>query len=292
MSFLKAHPMEHRVFSSKDEYIEPTDDELELIKQHKLSLAQIKWRRSKQKELKHLFIQEYPEDPVTCFLTSGASYFGDLLGRIFTAPMDAQYDPDHVYCAGLDFGQTNDFTAMPVYDKTTKQQVDLLHINKLAWREIRKRIRNMLLGKWSSMTCASGHTTKGIWNNEEEKIYDYCPTCKNSIVRYKKAKLAAETNNVGSVNIEALMDDGLDIMLWTTNNVNKSELMSDMYDAFDTGGWRVQPWQIQKHEFSIFTSTQLPSGVWRLAAEGDGHDVAVIGNGLAIWACTNSMQIF
>lgn len=277
---------------SKGEIITYDEEEQELVNQHNLTAEQIKWRRNKKRELKGLFTQEYPEDPTTCFLTSGNSYFGELIGKIFTAPLNVSYDINHVYAAGLDFGQVNDFTAMPIFDKTTKQQVDLLHINKLQWKEIRARIRNALLKKWSHMICVNGHLTVGIWDDKEKKIYQKCPQCNGDIAQIKKPRLAAETNNVGSVNIEALIEDGIDILLWTTNNVNKSELMSDMYDAFDTGGWRLQPHGVQKHEFSIFTSTQLPSGVWRLAAEGEGHDDTVIGCGLGLWACITPFQLF
>jgi hypothetical protein len=282
----------YRLPLAEGETIEYDEEEEELVRQYKLTPEQIKWRRVKKKELKGTFGQEYPEDPTTCFLTSGSSYFGELIGKIFTAPMDVQYNPDHDYGAGLDFGQTNDFTAMPVFDKTTKQQVDLLHVNKMSWKDIRRRIRGTLLGKWSHMVCKNGHMTVGIWNNEENKIYEKCPKCQAAIAKFKKPKLGAETNNVGSVNIEAMIDDGIEVMLFTTNNINKAEIMSDMYDAFDTGGWRLQNHSIQRHEYSIFTSVQLPSGVWRLAAEGEGHDDTVMGGGLGVWACTTSMQIF
>lgn len=52
-----------------------TDREKELISTFKLSLAQIAFRRSKIKENRTLFVQEYPEDDVTCFLVSGTLYF-------------------------------------------------------------------------------------------------------------------------------------------------------------------------------------------------------------------------
>lgn len=284
-----------------DEYILPlspgkkleyTDEELQLVKDHELTPEQIKWRRNKKRELKHLFSQEYPEDPVTCFLTSGKSYFGDNIAEIFTAPMESKYNPEHDYVAGLDFGQTNDFTAMPVLDKTVKQQVDLLHINKLEWKVIRTRIRNTLFEKWSHLRCANNHIHIGIWDSINRKIYDECPICKASIVEVKKPKLGAETNNVGSVNIEALREDGIEIAEFETNNQIKSEAMSNMYDAFDTSGWKMQPYPVQKHEYSIFVSTQLPSGVWRLSAEGDGHDDTVIGGMIALWTATYSIQLF
>lgn len=103
---------------TSDEDITYTDEEKVLANKHGLDQGQIRWRRLKVQELGRLFVQEYPEDVVSCFLTSGNSYFGDLSG-VFTAPPNAEYIEGHEYIAGLDFGQT-DFTAMPVFDKTTK----------------------------------------------------------------------------------------------------------------------------------------------------------------------------
>ena len=40
-----------------------------------LDEGQVRWRRAKQAELGRRFLQEYPEDDLTCFLQSGDSYF-------------------------------------------------------------------------------------------------------------------------------------------------------------------------------------------------------------------------
>ncbi len=244
----------YRIRSVNGERLQLTDEEKELARQNNLDSEQIRWRRNKQAELKHLFKQEYPEDPITCFLTSGNSYFGDL-SNVFTAPMNVEYDPDHRYFAGLDFGQSSDFTAMPVLDLTTKCQVDLLHINKLAWSEQRRRIVEM----------------------------------------YKKwhiERLGAESNSIGSVNIEALSNDKLNIQPFVTNNESKAFIMSNLYEAIHSNGWKLQPYPVERHEMQIFTSVQLPSGIWRLAADGEGHDDTVIGLGIGLYTCTVPMQIF
>ena len=244
----------YRIPLDVDEQIIPSEEELSLIRRHNLSLSQIKWRRNKIRELKSLFKQEYPEDPITCFLTSGNSYFGDLSG-VFTAPMDIEYDPTHEYYAGLDFGQSSDYTAMPILDKTTKRQVDLLHMRKLAWAEQRQRIIDMY-NKW--------HCTR----------------------------LGAESNSIGSVNIEALQSAGLQVQPFVTNNESKAYIMSNLYESIHTGGWKLQDHPVQRHEMQTFVSTQLPSGIWRLAADGEGHDDTVIGLGIGLYTCTVPMQIF
>lgn len=232
----------YRISLAPDEKLEYTDEEKRLVEKHKLQPDQIKWRRQKQKELKGLFIQEYPEDPISCFITSGNSYFGNLEG-VFTAPNNAEYNKDHIYAAGLDFAQANDFLSMTVLDFTDKCQVDKLHVNKLPWAEQRERVAQ-LYRKWN-LSC-----------------------------------LLAEKNSIGSVNIEALQEKGLSVIPFETTNASKAEIMSNLHDALHSG-WRLLDWEVQEHEFRIFVAAQLPSGVWRLAAEGDGHDDTVISTALA-----------
>ena len=231
-----------------------TAEEADLVQRHGLDMQQIAWRRGKIKELGRLFIQEYPEDATTCFLTSGNSYFGDLTG-VFTAPLAPVYDPQHEYIGGLDFGQTNDYTAMVIIDKTTKQMVDLLHIRKLAWSEQRQRIAETYK-KWS---C------KGV---------------------------AAESNSIGSVNVEELQKLGLSIQPFATTNASKAEIMSDLYEAIHTDGLKLQDHSVMRHEFNTFVSEQTATGVWRLAAEGDGHDDTVIAAALAWHRLHTPAQIF
>jgi hypothetical protein len=234
---------EYRITS--DDVIAYTDEEEVLVKAHELDQSQIKWRRNKQKELGRLFIQEYPEDVIGCFLTSGNSYFGDLTG-VFTAPPDAEYIEGHEYCSGLDFGQTVDFTAMPVFDKTTKEQVDLLHIKGLAWAEIRNRI-------------------------------------KQTSTKWHLRSVLGERNSIGQPNIEALQADGVNVIAFDTTNESKAGIMSNMHECLHSG-WKLLDLPVQKHEFNTFVSVQLPSGAWRLAADGDGHDDIVMGDALALKA--------
>ncbi len=231
---------------TSDESITYTDEEKALADKHRLDQSQIRWRRLKVQELGRLFVQEYPEDVVSCFLTSGNSYFGDLSG-VFTAPPNAEYIEGHEYIAGLDFGQT-DFTAMPVFDKTTKCQVDLLHINKTEWAEQRRRIKAM---------------------------YD----------KWHLQSVLAEKNSIGAVNIEALREIGVYATPFETTNESKSAIMSNMHELLHNG-WKLLDIPAQKHEFNTFVSSQLPSGAWRLAAEGDGHDDIVMGCGIGLWQVT------
>ena len=282
----------YRIPVAENERIEYTTEEAALVDAHDLSPEQIKWRRSKQRELKHLFIQEYPEDAYTCFLTSGKSYFGDL-SKSFIAPTPGVWIAGHRYAAGLDFGQSNDFTAMPIIDKDEHQQVDLLHINGLEWKEIRNRIRQTS-DAWSMSTCEDGHISRGVKilkNEDGEPILTeaaprrkqyICPEC-GKPAKVIRPAIRAERNSIGGPNIEALQEDDLDIIPFETNNETKAEIMAQLYENLhaEQRPMRLQDHPVQRHELNTLVSTQLPSGVWRLAAEGDGHDDTVIGLALA-----------
>lgn len=243
----------YRIELEPGEVITYSEDEKRLVEKHKLTPEQIKWRRYKIMELRAVFIQEYPEDPITCFLTSGNSYFGDIEG-IYTAPDSPDYNPAHRYAAGLDWGQENDFTAMVVLDVTARQMVDRLHVRKLEWAEIRQRAK---------------------------RLYD----------KWHLKSVKAEKNSIGSVNIEELRRLKMTVSPFETNNESKARIMSALYEALH-GGWTLQNWEVLRHEIRTFVSVQLPSGIWRLAADGDGHDDTVIALALANDAANGGFDVF
>lgn len=243
----------YRIALDEGEKLVYTDEEEALVSKYNLQPDQIKWRRSKQKELKSLFPQEYPEDPITCFLTSGNSYFGDI-SQCFTAPVNPVRNPSHVYCMGLDFGQTTDPSVAFVLDETTGEIVDKIRLLKLEWAEQRKRIKELYL-KW------------------------HCRV------------LVAEKNSIGSVNIEALRIDGLKVIGFDTTNASKSDIMSALYEALHNMELKLQDWSILRHELNTFISAQTPSGLWRLAAEGDGHDDTVMALALTWYAKTHRVDL-
>lgn len=69
--------------------------EAALVELHKLTAAQIKWRRAKIRAVGPLFKQEHPEDDESCFLLTGSCYFNQefILGLLDLIPdyLDAGY---------------------------------------------------------------------------------------------------------------------------------------------------------------------------------------------------------
>jgi hypothetical protein len=228
------------------EILDYTDDELLLITKHNLSPEQIKWRRYKIKEIPHTFLQEYPEDVHSCFLTSGNSFFGSI-DHAFTAPLDIKHNDEHRYVAGLDFGQSNDFTVMIVIDTFTSQQVDMLRVNKLQWGDIRHQVKQMY-NKWDV------------------------------------SLLIAEKNSIGSVNIEELRKDGLNVKPFNTTARSKPALIQTLYAGLHEQGLTLQADSPLKHELQNFISKQTPSGAWAYEGANGSHDDCVIALALAWFA--------
>lgn len=123
--------------------VELTYEEKEFKKKAKklygvnITKGQLLFRRFKQKELGSLFIQEYPEDDVSCFLSSGASFFNlktvkDRLDNCKQPLTDKgyikiyePYNKEHHYVCGADTaeGVGSDFSVGVIINITTKEQV-------------------------------------------------------------------------------------------------------------------------------------------------------------------------
>ena len=241
------------------EEIEYTAEEQELVDEYGLDAEQINWRRAKKRELKHLFPQEYPEDPITCFLLSGTGYFGDISGVRKVKLGSVQYNPDHRYFAGLDFAQTVDWLSLSIIDDTTGAEVDLLRIQRLPWKELRKRVIDKFL-EWSVIGCQ------------------------------------AESNSMGTTNIEALQTEMQEhgchtvVEAFETNNDSKHSIMSALHESMHSKRLAVLDDPIRLKELRVFTSSQTKTGLWQLAAPAGEHDDTVISLGLAHYARTHHMS--
>lgn len=234
-----------------DEMTRPLNvEEKELVAKHNLSMDQIYWRRYKIKEDPILFKQEHPEDVRECFLASGNSYFGDV-EHVFTVELGTEYNPDHEYVAGLDFGQDNDFTVLIILDMTTRQVVYMLRVNRIRWEDMRQRIYQ---------ACKAWHVKT----------------------------LLAEYNSIGNVNIEALqfLFDDIDTVVksFITTAKTKPMLIQALYAALHEHDLRLLNLSEIKHEFRNFISKQTQALNWQYEAAEGGHDDIVIAVALSWFA--------
>jgi hypothetical protein len=151
-----------------------TEHEREVMVKHDLTTEQMMWRRDKQRELKKLFTQEYPEHWTEAFLVRGNSFFDQgMLAEIteHVAQPISQRDTltvwkepieGHDYLAGGDTAEGNadsDNSICAILDKATGEQVAVLR------------------GKWRPEVFA-------------RKAIELCK-------RYNNAMFACEVNNHG-----------------------------------------------------------------------------------------------
>lgn len=120
-----------------------TQDELNLITKAKrlfgieITRNQLAFRRLKQAELKTMFIQEYPEDDQTCFLSSGEASMNLVIIKemIDAAPepllddglvkIFKHFEKGHTYVCGADTaeGYAEDYSVGVIIDINTMEQV-------------------------------------------------------------------------------------------------------------------------------------------------------------------------
>lgn len=223
--------------------------EVELMEKHGLSLNQISWRRGKIKDLKHKYIQEYAEDPKTCFLSSIMSYFGSLQTAYIPVMSVGGYQEGHRYIGGVDWGQMHDYTVLSIIDATTKKQVCLLRMREMSWEEMRRRIR---------LECVKWH------------------------VSYLWVELNAMRSNVEQLRSEFTAHGvSTRIKEFTKTNPNTHEIMSDLHIAVHESGLKLLSDPDQRHEMASFQMVKLPGGGWKLEAAPGAHDDIVVANALS-----------
>ena len=250
---------DYRLQLDDDEEIVYTEEELKVA-----SLAaeegfvmvpeQIKWRRGKKSELNELFPQEYPEDPHTAFITTGGGVFD--VDKITFLPVAPEPVADHVYSAGIDWGQDNDFSSLSIADRTANQEALLMRWNKMTWKAMRGFIVEQL-------------------------------------IRYNVRMVRPERNAMGSsqieelwYSIEAAMAEGdlpgdCELVPFTTGHVNKHEMVTFFRTGIEDYGYALLDDPIGKRELRSFQTRQTGTGVYSYGASEGEHDDTIIARMLA-----------
>ncbi len=233
-----------------------TADEQTLIARHNLTPGQILWRRRKKQQLGRLFDQEYPEDPYTCFLTSGGDVFGDVTDCLYTPASDAKPIDGHRYFGGLDWGQS-DFTALSIIDADDNREVYIGRWHKMAWADMRREVLD-----------ACQH-----WNVE---------------------KLLPERNSASS-NIEDLADEiyhrklTMSLAPFTMTHKLKGEMVNHLKRALHEDGLMLINDSAATAELRAWETRQTDTGLWVYTHPGgqDGHGDTTIARMAAWRGCLN-----
>ena len=203
--------------------------------EHKLTDSQIRFRRFKiaqrpgEHGKKH-FLQEYPEDDVTCFLTSGGAVFDLMLisELLKNAPEPvseagvlktwAPVEPRTAYACGVDTaeGVGGDYSVATLYKVSTMEEVAELRTNTLKPAEF------------------------------GQAVFDLC----KSYVGYKSGwpLLAVERNNHGHTVIQKLNDLNYPNLFrghdkrdgWLTNRATRPIMVDEFIECVSDGSLKIR----------------------------------------------------
>lgn len=246
---------EYRIALLPGEVLTLTTDERRLVQRYSLKPSQIKWRRFKQAELKEKFQQEYPEDVTTCFLTSGASVFGEINHALYR-PKKNQPLPGHIYVAAIDWGQSDDYSVLCIIDVTANREVVLKRWRQMRWQDIRQQMI--------------------------------------ALMKHWHVSLVLPEKNSASTNIEDLSDEiyeaGLDITVSAQDMTQrfKAMLVGTLRRGLDEDGLKLLDIDFASAELRAFAGTQTERG-YSYSAPNGGHDDTVIARLLAYFAAINRL---
>ncbi len=235
----------------------PDGEETELIRLHGLTLEQINWRRTKQREAGTFFQQEYAESPYTCFLTSGGGFFGDT-SKFFTAPTGATKQDGKRYVGGIDWGQSSDYTVFSIGCVDDGQMVYRYRVNRMEYTDMIDQIVNLVLA-W------------GI---------DVIIPERNSMSMQVAALRSALEQRAPECQLQP----------FTTTNDSKRKGIMALHTALHSGALSLLPDPVARAEYNAFESTQTSTGAYTYQAAGDGHDDCIIAD-MLMWRAMNAAPI-
>lgn len=254
-----------------------TESEIVLIQKHGLTAEQIKWRRDKQRTLKALFPQEYPEDDVTCFLVSGTHFFDLTIVRELVPHCDEPIEkrdndsiriwkkPEkgHEYVAGADTAEGTehgDFAGLGILDRRTCEQVADFHA----------RCRPEVLAKKSVELCRE-YNTAVLAIEANNHGHSALNTAKNTL-HYPRLFMHKSYDAKGTKKLG-----------WQTNDKTRPIMLDDLKVAIEDRLMKVNDKQFLAELFTFQDVSESDAAKARYGARSGKHDDRIIKWGIA-WA--------
>jgi hypothetical protein len=188
--------------------------------------------------------EDYQQEILAEFLSGEGAVFRYIDERATLTVQNAPL-PDHRYVFGVDWAQSKDFTVIVVMDSTTREMMCYDRFNGIDWSLQRGRLR---------------------------ALYD----------KWKPQIIIAESNSVGSPNIEALQREGLPVRAFETTATSKPPLIESLVLAFDRDEIKVLNDRILKNELMAYERKVSPTtGRSQYSAPEGLHDDTVMALALA-----------
>lgn len=191
--------------------------------------------------------------PERSFNQEYLAQFLDDAGAVFRGvnkvAINAIQDPEahHSYVFGVDWGKSNDFTVITVFDETTRRMVNMVRFNQISWELQRGRLISLAQ-------------------------------------QYKPRLILAELNSIGEPNIEALEREGQPIKPFHTTNASKAQIIEALALNIEREEITLLNDPVLVGELQAYEMERLPSGSWRYSAPEGMHDDCVIATALGLEA--------
>lgn len=177
------------------------------------------------------------------FGSDGASVFRNIDEICVLNPQKVAIDT--YYIAGLDWGVKNDYTVLSVFNARSREQVYMERTNKVSFDV-----------QYALIKAA----------------------CDN----YNIKRILVEENSIGMSPLQELVKLGLPVQPFQTTNATKQDIVTQMVYAMDSFKIKLLKDPVLINELKRYEAQRLPSGTWRYAAAGKGHDDTVMATMLAV----------
>lgn len=148
------------------------------------------------------------------------------------------------YVGGVDWGRSNDYTVISIFDTEAQEQVYLDRFSGIEYSLQRQRIAD-------------------------------------TFRLYPNLALYAESNSIGQPNIEALQRDGFYVVPFVTTNASKAQAVESLALALERQAVTLINDAVLISELEAYESTRLPSGLYRYDAPQGLHDDTVMATMIA-----------
>ena len=188
--------------------------------------------------------------------------FKDLAGAVFrhvrdqaTATPQTGAVAGHTYVLGIDWARSNDFTAVIVID------LDLMAV--------------VFVDKWTGVE----------YGPQMARVGAICE-------RFGPVAIVSEVNNMGGPLYEALRDEGLPIVPFTTTNATKLQIVDGLSLSLERQAITLIPDEDLIGELEAYEGKRLASGLMRYSAPEGTHDDLTMATMLAVWGAGSAAADF
>jgi len=180
----------------------------------------------------------YRQEILAEFIDDTTGVFRHVLDAATAEPQDGAIG-GREYVFGVDWGRSNDFTAIVVLEVTTSEVVALDRFNQIDY--------SVQLARLTA-------------------LYE----------RFRPRAIVAEANSMGQPLIEQLREQGLPVIPFTTTAASKQVAVDALALAFERGALRIIPDPVLIAELQAYEAERLPSGMLRYGAPAGMHDDTVM----------------